>query len=216
MKHAAAPCALIRRYATVFWDFDGVIKESLAVKADAFERLFAPFGAALAMRVRSHHERHGGLSRYEKLPLYLEWAGKESSAAEVARYCELFSAAVCQRVIDCEWVAGAREYLRANYPRQTFLLVTGTPQSEIARILGALGIAHWFREVHGAPVAKADAICSALARQPRAPAIFIGDSASDYAAARAAGIDFLLRRTDFNRELQQTCSGPQCDNFRDA
>jgi phosphoglycolate phosphatase-like HAD superfamily hydrolase len=216
MSRAAAPCALIRLYTTVFWDFDGVIKESLAVKADAFERLFAPFGAAVAMRVRSHHEHHGGLSRYEKLPLYLEWAGQESSAAEVARYCELFSAAVCQRVIDCEWVPGAREYLQANYTRQTSMLVTGTPQTEIEGILDALGITHWFREVHGAPVAKADAICSVLARSPRAPAILIGDSASDYAATQAAGIDFLLRRTGFNRELQQAYRGPQCDDFYDA
>jgi phosphoglycolate phosphatase-like HAD superfamily hydrolase len=216
MSGAAAACALIRRYATVFWDFDGVIKESLAVKADVFERLFAPFGAAIAMRVRSHHERHGGLSRYEKLPLYLEWAGQESSAAEVARYCELFSGAVYQRVIDCEWVPGAREYLQANYARQTSMLVTGTPQTEIESILDALGIVHWFREVHGAPVAKVDAICGALARERQAPAIFIGDSASDYAAAQAAGIDFLLRRTGFNWELQQAYSGPQCDDFQDS
>lgn len=216
MSRAPAVCALIRRYATLFWDFDGVIKESLAVKAEAFERLFAPFGTEVAIRVRKHHEEHGGLSRYEKLPLYLEWAGQEHSPHDVARYCELFSAAVCQRVIECDWVPGAREYLQANHSRQVFVLVTGTPQSEIERILVELEITPWFREVYGAPLAKVDAVRSVLGRVPRQRALFIGDSASDYVAAVEAGVDFMLRRTPFNGTLQATYSGPQCNDFCDA
>ena len=51
----------------VFWDFDGVIKDSVAAKSDGFEKLFRPFGAEVARRVRQHHEAHGGVSRYEKI-----------------------------------------------------------------------------------------------------------------------------------------------------
>ena len=29
---------------TIFWDFDGVIKDSVKVKSDAYEQLFSPFG----------------------------------------------------------------------------------------------------------------------------------------------------------------------------
>ena len=122
---------MLRRYTLLFWDFDGVIKDSVAVKTDAFERLFAPFGAEVAARVRAHHESNGGMSRYAKLPLYLRWAGRSGSEAEVSRYCELFSAAVQQAVIDSPWVPGVREYLRANHERQGFVLVTATPQAEM-------------------------------------------------------------------------------------
>jgi phosphoglycolate phosphatase-like HAD superfamily hydrolase len=209
---------MLQRYATLFWDFDGVIKDSVAVKADAFERLFAPFGADVAARVRVHHERNGGMSRSEKLPLYLRWAGQESSPAEVWRYCDLFSAAVQQAVIDSPWVPGAREYLLANHARQAFVLVSATPHAEMEYILQALEIHGCFREVHGAPTSKMQAIQSVLARWscPTADAILIGDADSDYAAARATGIHFLLRRTALNHDLQRQHGGLQCEDFTDG
>jgi phosphoglycolate phosphatase-like HAD superfamily hydrolase len=206
--------ALLCEYQTLFWDFDGVIKESLSVKAEAFERLFAPFGPRVAQQVRDHHERHGGLSRYEKLPLYLSWAGQDSSAGAVARYCELFAAAIFKGVAESPWVPGAREYLETHHSHQTCIVVTATPQEEIEKLMSLLGIAGWFREVHGAPATKTDAIRAALGRRPRQRALFIGDSAPDLAAAEAAGVEFMLRRTPFNRELQESYRGPQCDDFR--
>jgi phosphoglycolate phosphatase-like HAD superfamily hydrolase len=114
-------------------------------------------------------------------------------------------------------VPGVREYLQANYARQFFVLVTATPQSEIQEILSALGIAHCFRQVHGAPVRKVQAIVSALNYSGcrREDALLIGDSEADHEAARSVGLDFLLRRTAFNRALQQVYAGPQCENFID-
>jgi phosphoglycolate phosphatase-like HAD superfamily hydrolase len=218
MARVAFTRSLLARHGTLFWDFDGVIKESVAVKTAAFERLFAPFGTALAARVREHHERNGGMSRFEKIPLYLRWAERTATPEDVDRYCTLFSTAVRQAVIDSQWVPGAREYLQANHARQRFVLVTATPQAEIDDILGTLQIAHWFCEVHGAPTAKEDAIASVLARWgcPRREALAIGDSESDRAAAVAAGVDFLLRRTVFNQDLQRSYSGPQCEDFVDG
>lgn len=206
---------MLRRYATLFWDFDGVIKESVGVKSDAYERLFVPFGAEVAARVRAHHERNGGMSRFEKLPLYLGWAGREASQVEVDRYCDLFSEAVRQAVIDSPWVPGAREYLHANHARQHFVLVTATPTAEIESILTELDIMACFRDVYGAPTPKSDAIQSVLRRcqYERADALVIGDSDSDYAAAQAAGVSFLLRRTALNLSLQIQHTGFQCDDF---
>jgi phosphoglycolate phosphatase-like HAD superfamily hydrolase len=206
---------LLRRYATLFWDFDGVIKDSVAVKSDAYEHLFAPFGPEVAARVREHHERNGGISRFEKIPLYLGWAGREASEAEASSYCGQFSAAVRQAVIDSPWVPGAREYLHANHAQQSQFLVTGTPQAEIEDILAALGLTPCFREVHGAPTSKSDAIELVLARWKclRADSLLIGDSDSDYAAASTAGVQFLLRRTALNRQLQRKHLGLQCEDF---
>lgn len=207
--------AVLYGYDTVFWDFDGVIKDSVGVKSDAFERLFAPFGAQLAARVRAHHECNGGLSRYQKLPLYLEWALGEGSDKEVERYCGLFAVAVRDAVIASSWVPGAREYLEANYRRQRFVVVTATPQAEIEDILCAVGGEHWFRDVRGAPAAKADSIGAVLTRWkcPQAAGLLVGDSDSDYEAARATGVEFLLRRTPLNVKLQRIHRGPQCLDF---
>jgi phosphoglycolate phosphatase-like HAD superfamily hydrolase len=207
--------AFLRRYPALIWDFDGVIKESVEVKTQAFARLFAPFGAAIVARVRAHHRDNGGLSRFEKIPLYLQWAGLAPSAAEVQRYCAAFAAAVRTAVIDADWVPGVREYLYANRARQQLALVTATPQEEIEEIASALGIADCFRGIYGAPLAKPDALAALLGRWrcERSDLLMIGDSESDHAAALRTGIDFLLRRTPFNRALQQSYHGPQCENF---
>jgi phosphoglycolate phosphatase-like HAD superfamily hydrolase len=213
----AAAGALLRAAPLVFWDFDGVIKDSVEVKSVGFERLFLPYGAELAARVRRHHEAHSGVSRFEKLRVYLEWAGEPVTDATVERFCEQFSALVMQAVIDAAWVPGVREYLRANHARQRFVLVTATPATEIAQILDALGLRSCFVEVHGAPTAKADAIGAALQRFGCAPSasVMVGDAEADLRAARAHGVPFLLRRTPLNRALQESYSGASFEDLAD-
>jgi len=188
----------------VFWDFDGVVKESLEVKAQAFERLFLPYGAEVAARVRTHHERHGGMSRFQKMPIYLEWAGLDPTPERVREYSARFGDAVRQAVIDAPWVPGVEAYLRRPRGRRVFVLVTATPQDEIEAIVGALHLESCFDEVWGAPMPKTDALAQAIATrrlQPEA-CLMVGDSESDAAAAHANGVPFLLRRTPYNADLQ--------------
>jgi phosphoglycolate phosphatase-like HAD superfamily hydrolase len=200
----------------VFWDFDGVIKDSVAVKTVGFEQLFLPYGQEVADRVRQHHEAHGGVSRYKKMPVYLEWAGETATAANIQHFCDRFSSLVQQAVIDAPWVPGVREYLLARHASQYFVLVTATPQQEIEQILGALEIAHCFREVYGAPTSKAEAIGRVLQhlKCPPVDALMIGDSETDLEAADANGVSFLLRRTALNRSLQARYSGPTFDGLK--
>lgn len=187
----------------VFWDFDGVIKDSVDVKTAAFEELFLPYGIDVAARVRAHHEAHGGVSRFQKMPLYLGWAGISATPAIVDDHCRRFSGLVLQRVIDAPWVPGVREYLSAHHGSQRFVLVTATPQAEIEHIVDKLGIAGLFGQVFGAPTKKAEAIAQVLAAtgtEPRS-ALMVGDADTDLAAAVANGVGFLLRRTALNRAL---------------
>jgi HAD superfamily hydrolase (TIGR01549 family) len=202
----------------IFWDFDGVIKESVTVKTNAYVGLFRQFGPDVAERVRRHHEANGGMSRFEKIPLYLEWAGHSAKPDEIGRYCDMFASAVRQAVVDSSWVCGVREYLEANHARQHFVLVSATPQEEMEQILRDLGIYDWFREVHGSPTRKEDAIAAALERWNCRPAdaLVVGDSRSDYAAASNCRVEFLLRRTVLNIELQREFTGAQCEDFRNG
>ncbi len=68
----------------IFWDFDGVIKDSVEVKTQAYFQLFEPFGSVVAEKVREHHEANGGISRFDKLPIYLQWAGLEPNQSTVS------------------------------------------------------------------------------------------------------------------------------------
>ncbi len=91
----------------MFWDFDGVIKESVDVKTRAFMRLFEPYGVEVVALVRAHHEDNGGMSRFEKMPLYLRFAGIEPEDGRVAALCDEFHRLVRDEVIAAPWVRGA-------------------------------------------------------------------------------------------------------------
>ena len=206
---------LLEKFKIVFWDFDGVIKDSVQVKSSGYEKLFSRFGHAVVNRVREHHESHGGISRFDKIPLYLSWAGKPSAPVEVRKYCERFSNLVQQAVVDSPWVPGVYEYLNSNYPSQCFILITGTPQEEIEQILQTLKIKHFFQEVHGAPKKKVDVVKNALKRFcfSSEHALVIGDSGTDFEAAKKNNVEFLLRCTQRNLSLQEIYSGPRFEDL---
>jgi phosphoglycolate phosphatase-like HAD superfamily hydrolase len=190
-------------YKLIFWDFDGVIKESIEVKTQAFIKIFEKFGEAHTSRVRDHHTNHGGMSRFDKLPLYLQWAGEQLSQARVNALCDQFSKLVVQGVIDSPWVPGVERYLRSNFHQQIFILVSATPQDELEEILYALDLKGCFSEIFGAPTPKKDAIRKTLESTglPCYDCLMIGDARADLDAAEANNVPFLLRRHENNLEV---------------
>ena len=191
----------------VFWDFDGVIKDSVEVKSAAFEKLFASYGADIAYKVRLHHEQNGGLSRLEKILLYLSWSNEVITSKKVQEFCNTFSSLVKQSVIDSPWVDGFLEFIERHYELKKHVLVTATPIEEIEEILKSLNILHFFYEVYGTPNTKSDTIKEVLKNLKIMPrhAIMIGDSESDYEAAKDNNVLFFLRSTDLNKDLQGAC-----------
>jgi len=190
---------------TIFWDFDGVIKDSVEVKSGAFEYLFLPFGKEIAKKVRMHHEANGGMSRFEKIPIYLEWSGQVPLQHLIDEYAAKFSLLVRKKVIASEWIDGVFGYLENNYNRQHFFLITATPQKEIEDIILSLNIKHFFKEVIGAPTKKNDAINILLKEYSIVPesSLMVGDSSSDYYAAKKNGVPFVLKRSNLNKALQR-------------
>ena len=201
--------SLLDRAKIVFWDFDGVIKDSVEVKAFAYQNLFLPFGLDLGARIKKHHENNSGISRFEKIPLYLAWAGESAQVTQVDEYCSRFSILVKRAVIECPWVPGVREYLIEKHNDKFLILITATPQQEIEEILKVLGIDYCFREVYGAPKKKAEAIKEVLSRLNCAPeqSLFIGDSLADMQSAEANLVPFILRATTLNLDIQANFTG---------
>ena len=50
----------------IFFDFDGVILDSVDCKTQAFEAMYAQHGQEIADQVKKHHLENGGVSRFEK------------------------------------------------------------------------------------------------------------------------------------------------------
>lgn len=187
----------------IFWDFDGVIKESVAVKADAFGRLFEGYGPDVVTRVRAHHLANGGMSRFDKMPLYLCWAGEVPDEKRVQEFCGRFGRLALQGVIEAPWVPGAENYLRSNPHRQRFVLVSATPQDELEYILRVLDLRSCFANAYGAPTGKQEAIRNSLENCDVAPqdCLMIGDAHADLEAAEANEVPFLLRRHQANTDV---------------
>ena len=205
-------------YQYIFWDFDGVIKDSVLLKSDAFEQLFLNFGKEISSKVRNHHEENGGMSRFDKLPIYLEWSGHRVTDDLIHFYSHKFSELVMQKVINSDWVPGALEYLGNNLKNQTFFLITATPQKEIEEILIILNIKKFFSAVIGSPVKKEEAIKKLLGQYDisKDKAVVIGDSKSDYMAARINEIPFILRKTNLNKSIQNELNCTMILDFKNG
>ena len=54
----------------IFFDFDGVLVDSVQVKTKTFETLFAKYGKEVQEKVIKHHLENGGMSRYKKFQHY--------------------------------------------------------------------------------------------------------------------------------------------------
>ena len=187
----------------IFWDFDGVIKDSIEAKTDAFVELFKPYGETVCKKVYDHHVSNGGMSRYGKMPIYLKWANEEVTEIKVNKLCNEFGNIVKSKVVNSPWVPGVERYLRNNPYQQTFVLVSATPQKEMEEIMDEINLTNSFVSIFGYPISKKNAIQKTLINQSisKEKCLMIGDAKVDYDAATDTNISFLFRRHNLNKKI---------------
>ena len=207
---------LLSKASVVFWDFDGVIKESTSIKSLAYEQMFSEYGSKILEQVMEHHNKNGGVSRDLKVPFYFnEFVGIQLSSKDIEDRCNEYSRLVVQKVIDAPWVPGVLDYLKSKTFHQRFVLITGTPYLEIIEILTSLNILDCFQTIYGSPTSKIKALEQEIQSDTEVKdCLFIGDSTTDYESANAYDIPFLLRETDENKKLFLNYSGQRFYNFR--
>jgi HAD superfamily hydrolase (TIGR01549 family) len=184
----------LSRFDALILDFDGVVLQSVDVKTRAFAAIYAEHGPEVVAKVVDYHLAHGGVSRFEKFRHYHRaFLGRALESEEETALAERFSALVEDAVVAAPWVAGAREYLEMSYRRLPIFVASGTPETELARIVQRRGIAQYFAGVHGAPRTKGKIIATCI-REGRFEAtrvLMVGDSITDYEGAQEAGAAFL-------------------------
>jgi len=186
---------LIRKRKSIIWDFDGVIKDSVDIKGNVFQKLFSDQGKKIKNKILEHHKTNGGISRFDKLKIYLDWSSHRNSHENISIYASKFSYLVTKEVINSNYIDGAKDYLEKNFKRQNFYLVSATPQEEIVEITKKLEIFYFFIKVFGSPLTKEDSFKSILdsSKHKNKDFIAIGDSLSEYNAANKNNLDFILR-----------------------
>jgi HAD superfamily hydrolase (TIGR01549 family) len=183
------------KWQAVFFDFDGVILDSVHVKTEAFAQMFRRFGSDIEQAVVAYHLEHGGISRFEKFKHYYKnLLHAPISEDQLQALGEEFSELVLEKILESPFVDGAYETLeKLSIEKVPAFIVTGTPEEEIRFIINKRGLSAFFQEVHGSPRFKDDIIMDIIGRRRFDPArcLFLGDAMSDYMAAQIVGTRFL-------------------------
>lgn len=179
----------------IFFDFDGVILESVDIKGWAFGKLFQGYPEHVDQIVAFHHA-NGGMSRFDKFRhIYRNILQKPLLNEEFKRLCEDFSNLVYHRVLKCDFVPGSIEFLQKYYDKIKFFIISGTPQDEMIKIVNAKGLNQYFEGVFGSPTLKG-VWAKRIIKEKNLNAtkvIFVGDALSDYHAAKENNLYFVAR-----------------------
>ena len=200
----------------IFFDFDGVIAESVSAKTDAFEEMYLPYGNDIAAKVVEYHKLHGGVSRFEKFKYFhKEFLNEEINQEKVEELAIQFSNIVLDKVIKSDEVLGVNYFIEKYHTKFQFWVITGTPTTEIELIAEKRNLTRFFIGLHGSPNNKRYWTENLINQYnlKRNETLFLGDATTDMEAANFSKIHFALRENDENKEIFRDFNGPRFPDF---
>ncbi len=179
---------------TVFWDFDGVILDSMPIRDQGFIKLFSGYGEEALNKAMHFHNENAGLSRFVKIKHFyeniLETCITEEKVQELAKG---FSQLMRSELINPKYIiAETLGFIQANYQSYNFHIVSGSEQSELRFICEQHQLTHYFKTIEGSPTHKNDLVKNLMQQNnyQQEECILIGDSNTDLQAAKANNIRF--------------------------
>jgi len=183
----------MNKYDALFFDFDGVIVDSVDLKTRALKKIFEPFGELIVKKVLFHHVNHLGVNRRLKMQYYykefLNISLKESHLNEI---CHQFSDLVLNEIVAAPEIPGVEEYLRRFYKKTPIFVISGAPEIELKKIISRRGLDIYFKDVFGSLVEKGSILLKLIRKYALTPenCLYYGDAESDYIAAKKCGVQF--------------------------
>jgi phosphoglycolate phosphatase-like HAD superfamily hydrolase len=174
-------------------DFDGVVVESNDIKHRAMAELFKGYPEKLD-EIMAYHLSHNAVNRHEKFRYIMEKImGRKYDQDLAKKWAEEFSRLTREAIINCPFVAGAKEFINYFGSRYPLYLASATPQDELFLILEGRGLNGTFTGVYGAPQPKMEIFKDIIAKEglKSAEMLFIGDSPEDEQVARKFGCGFI-------------------------
>lgn len=178
----------------IFFDFDGVLVDSLHIKADMFCSLFTNESESNQAAIKTHFYQTTGRSRQEKFKhIYHNILQRSLSNDVLEALCEEFRQKTLNAVIACKQIRGA-EKLLAQLPKSMLrFVVSGTPESELQEIVRARGWQEHFHAVLGTPTRKELNMANLIEQYSLDPdkCIMLGDGIVDFQSAQHNNMPFL-------------------------
>jgi len=185
----------LNKIQTLFWDFDGVIMNSNAVRDRGFEEVLKEYPQLEVDALMDFHRRNGGLSRYVKFRHFFEdIRGERITEAEIKIWASRFSEIMMQTLIKPDLlIEETVDFIKANAQKYTMHIVSGSDQTELRHICKSLDIAQYFLSIHGSPTPKNNLVADLLEEKSynKSTCLLIGDSRNDFEAAQVNAILFM-------------------------
>jgi phosphoglycolate phosphatase-like HAD superfamily hydrolase len=184
----------LAQYQTLVFDCDGVILNSNKIKTQAFYEVAKVYGHEPAQKLKEHHVKNGGISRYQKFEYLLtNILQKTVNKKEIEELLSNFSKEVNKALLVCEVAKGIKE-LRDKTRNTKWLIVSGGDQSELREIFKQRKLDGYFDGgIFGSPDDKVTILENEIKkRNIIGKSLFLGDSMYDYKAARTVQMDFIF------------------------
>ncbi|PRX43497.1 HAD family hydrolase [Salegentibacter salegens] len=178
----------------IFWDFDGVIMDSMPIRNKGFELVLENYPKDQVQALMKFHLKNGGLSRYVKFRHFFEEIrGENVSEEEVKEWAQKFSKIMKKELVQPPLlIKDSLNFIKENYRKFNMHIVSGSDGMELNYLCERLEISWYFISIHGSPVPKKELVHNLLIKHKykRNDTILIGDSINDYEAAESNDIDF--------------------------
>lgn len=186
---------VLRNKSIIFWDFDGVIMDSMPVRNKGFELVLAEYPEDEVARLMDFHLANGGLSRYVKFRYFFEEIrGVSITENDINKWATKFSSVMRRELLDKKLlIEDSISFIQQNHHKYTMHIVSGSDQAELRYLCEQLDLDSYFDSIHGSPTPKKQLVQELINNKayPASEAVLIGDSFNDFEAAETNNIDFL-------------------------
>lgn len=129
----------------VLWDFDGVILDSMSLRARAFELTLKEYPKESVILLLKYHEKNGGLSRYHKFTFFFQEILKKPVDLDVIdNLLNHFSQLCVEMLTDKSLlIRETVDFISQKYQALEMYIVSGSDQAELrhcAQIQGLITI----------------------------------------------------------------------------
>ena len=186
---------ILKKYKVIFWDFDGVLMNSNAIRDLGFEIVLKDFPKSEVDKLLNFHRINGGLSRYVKFRFFFEKIRNiKITESEVQEWANRFSEIMKKLLFDHDLLINETlSFVKQHSDDFQMFIVSGSDQRELRFLCDELLISKYFINIYGSPTPKNELVSRILNQNniKKEQCILIGDSINDYEAAKHNKINFL-------------------------
>ncbi len=179
---------------TIFWDFDGVIIDSMKIKGDGFIELFENYNLEQVRLLEKYHYANGGISRFDKIKyFYNQILKKDVSEEKIINLSNKFASIIKEKIFNKDiLIKESLIFIEKNFIDYNFHIVSGADHNELNSLCKYFKIEQYFKSINGSPTKKHVLLKNVINEFEyiSEEIVFIGDAMTDYYAAKKNKIKF--------------------------